>query len=128
VSEAADDVRVTNTVERNGFVLEIFNQCALKVCVGHALQHDVQSFDNDRLRLSFSRAQVSRHVDFSVAAAPQAVQYLVATIEQGLLKFEFRHVVCAFISVFIYRAGSLDAGRGWIVAKRQAWGGFIKYL
>ena len=82
VTETVDDIRMTNAVERNGLILKILNQRALKVCIGNTLQENIQHFDNDSFRLAFNCAQITRHIDFGVAAAPQTFKYLVATVEQ----------------------------------------------
>src|SRR5947199_6698954 len=113
-----DDVGMANTVESNSLVLKIFNQGALKVCVRHALQKNVQRLDDDSLRLALSRVQISCDVNLGVTAAPQAVQYLVTTIEQRLLEFEFRHYVQRF-DLFSLRALLLDADGKPIVANAK---------
>ena len=46
VSDTADNIRVPNTVEGDGFVLEIFNESAFQIGIEIVLQKDVESFDD----------------------------------------------------------------------------------
>ena len=60
VSETADDVRMAHAVERNRFVLKIFDQRAFQIGVQIVLQENVESFDNDLFVRRLRRSQTCR--------------------------------------------------------------------
>ena len=50
VSKPIDDVRVTNAVECDRFVLKIRNECFFEFRVRSVLKIEIQGFDDDALR------------------------------------------------------------------------------
>jgi len=88
--QAANDVRVSHLVERNGFVLKILYKRLLKVRVGRALQGDVEGFDD--YRLVRMQLVVSKE-NLRVAAATQAAIYEVAIIKYAVFQLDRKSVV-----------------------------------
>src|SRR5258707_14076041 len=91
VSQTADDVEMTNAIQRRRFVLKILNQGALEFGVLIALKHHVEGFDYYRAKAFISRGAVTRDINLGVAAAAEAVFNVVTTIDPALQKFEFGH-------------------------------------
>src|SRR5215204_1228938 len=87
VSEAADDVRMAHAVERNRFVLKIFDERAFEVGVQIVLHKDVEGFDDDffmrRLRGGDS---VQRDVNFGIAATTEELFDVVASVQAAVNK------------------------------------------
>src|SRR5688572_13638015 len=85
VSEPADDVWMTNTIQSDCLVLKILNQRAFQVQVGRTLQKSVKGFNNHCGRATLSRGIVPCYIDFGIAAASQTFNDVVATVEPALL-------------------------------------------
>src|SRR5689334_22823497 len=80
VSETIDDVRMTNAIERDCFVLKIINQRPLEIRIGLALEIQIQRLDHDRAWRAFSRGVVIRDVDFGVTPAAETFEDVVAVV------------------------------------------------
>ena len=63
MSKSADDVRVSDSIKSDGFVLEIRDECSLEVDIGLALQIKIQGLDDDCARRTFGCGVVVSDVD-----------------------------------------------------------------
>jgi hypothetical protein len=78
-----NDVRVTNSIERDGFVLEVLNQRQFEIWVGSSLQRRVQGFDDDGaagIRLIIGKENLR------IAPASQAALNQVAIIDYAVFQ------------------------------------------
>src|SRR5258708_11856150 len=91
VSQTADDVGMTNAIQRRRFVLKILNQGALEFGVLIALKHHVEGFDDYRAKAFINRGAVTRDINLGVTAATEAVFNVVTTIEPAWQKFQLGH-------------------------------------
>src|SRR2546425_4671692 len=62
VTEAADDVRVTDAIESNCFILKILDESLFEISILITLKQHIQSFDNNFAELLVGRRQIARHV------------------------------------------------------------------
>src|SRR5687768_15435799 len=85
VSEPADYVWMTHTIQSDCLVLKILNQRALQIQVGRTLQESVKRFNDHCGRSTLSRGVVPCYIDFGIAAASQTFNDVVATVEPALL-------------------------------------------
>src|SRR5260370_27981256 len=91
MSQTADDVGMTDAIQRSRFVLKVLNQSALEFGILIAVEQDVESFDYYRAKTLISSGAVTRDINLGVAAATEAVFNVVAAIEPALQKFQLGH-------------------------------------
>ncbi len=84
MTQAADDMRVAHTIERDCFVLKILNQGAFQLGILIALKQNIKGLDHNIAKSFISRAQIARHVDLGIAAAAQTVVDIVTPIDPAL--------------------------------------------
>ena len=90
MSEPLNDIRVTNSIECGGFVLEVLNQRQFKIGIGSSLQRRVQGFDDDGaagIRL------IVREKYLGIAPATQAALNQVAIIDYAVFLSKLGHVL-----------------------------------
>src|SRR5689334_4110482 len=80
VSETIDDVRMTNAIERDGFVLKVINKRPLKIRIGLALEIQIQRLDHDRAWRAFSRGVVVGDVDLGITPASETFEDVIAVV------------------------------------------------
>src|SRR4029077_10970545 len=85
VPEPADDIRMTDAIERYRFVLKILYQRVFKSFVWGVLQEHVQSLDDYGFRSVVGRGIVGSNIDLGVAAASETFNDVVTTVEPALL-------------------------------------------
>ena len=91
VTEAADDVGMTDPIEGNCFILKILDESLFEISILITLKQHIQSFDDDFAELLVGRRQIARHVDFGIAAATETIFDVIASINPALEKFQFGH-------------------------------------
>ena len=85
MTDAADDVRVTNAVESDGFVLEIFDKGAFESSVEVVLQKDVKGFDDNRTVRRLGRGDsVAGHKYLGITAFPKLLADIVSPIQTAV--------------------------------------------
>src|SRR5215510_5401953 len=84
-----DHVRMAHGVERDGLVLEVFDQRPLQIGVGSALQAGVERLEHN---LHLVRLAIARDENLREAAAAQPLRHFVAVVDQTVFKFQFRHL------------------------------------
>ena len=85
-------VRMAHGVERDGLVLEVFDQRPLQIGVGRALQAGVERLEHN---LHPVRLAIARDENLREAAAVQPLHHFVAFVDQTVFKFQFRHLCSA---------------------------------
>ena len=85
VAETIYNIRMTNAIERDCFILKVGNERALKLNIGCVLQIQVQGLDDDCARPAFRRSVIVGDVDLGIAATPKTFEDIVAAIESALL-------------------------------------------
>ena len=88
MTEAANDIRVANLVERDRFVLKVLDERLFKFGVGCALQRDVERLDDD-LIVIMSLVVGDKH--FGITAAPEQARHKIAIINNTVFESQFRH-------------------------------------
>jgi len=85
VTEPADDIRMTDAIERYRFVLKILYEGMLERLVRGVLQEHVQRFDDYGFRSVVGGGIVVSNIDLGVAAASETFNNVVTTVEPALL-------------------------------------------
>jgi hypothetical protein len=89
VSEPLNDVRVTNSIERDGFVLKVLNQRQLKIRIGSPLQSCVQRLDDDG---AAGIGLIVGKENLGIAPATEAALNQVAIIDYAVFQSKLGHV------------------------------------
>src|SRR6266508_730195 len=74
-----DHMRMAHGVERDGLVLEVFDQRPLQIGVGRALQAGVERLEHN---LHLVRLAIARDENFREAAAAQPLRHFVGVVDQ----------------------------------------------
>ena len=92
VTETADDVRMTHAVERDRFVLKIFDERPFEIGVQIVLHKNVERFDDD---LFMRRLQggdiITRDINFGITATTEEFLNVVACVEAAVNKRKFSY-------------------------------------
>jgi hypothetical protein len=80
---------VTNSIERNGFVLKVLNQRQFEIGIGSSLQRRVQGFDDDGPACI---SLIVREENLGIAPATQAALHQVAIIDYAVFQSKLRQV------------------------------------
>src|SRR5258706_8975532 len=82
VADAADDIRMANAIEGNGFVLKILDESSLKVGVEIVLKKHVERLDNDLAVRRLGRSEyIAGKKNFGITAESELVAYIISLIE-----------------------------------------------
>jgi hypothetical protein len=85
VSEPTDNVRMADSVQSDGFVLKVLDQCALKIGIEVVLKENVQCLDNDLAMRGLRRRKgVTRDEDLGVTPAPEKFDYVVTFVDPAI--------------------------------------------
>src|SRR3954469_15118998 len=84
----ADDIRMPNSVECYGLVLEVRHKRSFQIRVRLSLQVNVQRLNDHCVGLTLLRSPILCHVYFGIATAAEAFDDVKTPIEAGLLKLE----------------------------------------
>src|ERR1044071_9275238 len=85
MTKTADDVWMTNAIQRYCFVLKIRNQGVFEFGIRFVLQKNIQRLDDHCLWTTVGRRIVMGHIDLCIAAAPKTLDDVVTTVEPALL-------------------------------------------
>ncbi|HVQ55778.1 MAG TPA: hypothetical protein VMS29_03390, partial [Pyrinomonadaceae bacterium] len=85
VPETADDIRVTDAVERDGLILEIFDKRSFEVVIKIVLQKNIKGFDYDlSVRRLRRRKRVMGEEDLGIAAATQFPLDVISPVKPAI--------------------------------------------
>src|ERR1043166_1949230 len=85
VAETADDVRVTNAVQSDRFVLEILDQRPLQIVVKIVLEKDIQGLYHDLLMRRLKRCKdIVGEIDLGIAASAKLLVNIVSAVESAV--------------------------------------------
>jgi hypothetical protein len=84
VAETANDVRVPNSIERDGFILKILDEGAFEIRILVTLKQNVKGFDNDVTKLLVRRSAIPRNVNLGITAVAETLFDVIAGVKSAL--------------------------------------------
>src|SRR5204862_2338582 len=92
VADPADDVRMTNAVERDRLVLKILDQGPLEIVIKIIMQEYVQRLDDDLAVGRLCRCErVTGEKDLGIAALPEPLANVISLIEPAVVQRKLFH-------------------------------------
>jgi hypothetical protein len=87
MAQTADNIRVTDAVEGDRFVLKVLDQCSFQVFIQIVLEKDVERFYDNRAVSRLGRGyNVTREIDLGVAAAAELLPDIVPFVQPAIVK------------------------------------------
>ena len=85
VSEPADHIWVTDSIERNSFVLKILDQSSFKICIQIVLKKDVKGLYHDLAVIGLRRSQcVTRNKDLGITSPAEVFDHVITPIDPAI--------------------------------------------
>jgi hypothetical protein len=92
MTQAADHVRMPDTIESYGFVLEVLYQRSLEVGVEVVLHEDIQGLYDDLGVRRLRRSEPVRYDEYlGIAAASEPPYYVVSAVDSAVVESKFPH-------------------------------------